>query len=509
MDSAAYEQLLAELRNIGVLGSCRAVLEWDEQTYMPPGGAEFRAEQLSLLAGMVHQRITSDEIGDLLAKVEQALGPEPAESNGPDPLRANVRETRRRYDRATRLPQTLVEEMTRTTSLAQQAWIAARKQNQFAEFQPWLERVIKLKREEAACVGGGDGHPYDALLDDFEPGATADFVQSVFDPLREELVAFVQRLQGSSTPPDASVLTRRYPIDAQRELGLMAAERIGFDFQAGRLDIAAHPFCSGFGPGDCRLTTRYDEHHFPGAFFGTLHEAGHGMYEQGLNAEAFGTPLGDSVSLGIHESQSRLWENFVGRSQAFWKWLYPTAQQHFPEALGETSLADFHAAINSVQPSLIRVEADEVTYNLHIMLRFELELKLIGGDLDAAEVPAAWNAAYESYLGIVPPDDASGCLQDIHWSAGLIGYFPTYALGNLYAAQLFAAARRELGDLDAMFAEGDFQPLKRWLNQNVHQPGKLREAPELVRHVTNEPLSHEPLMRHLRNRFEPIYNLAD
>ena len=284
-----------------------------------------------------------------------------------------------------------------------------------------------------------------------------------------------------------------------------AATAIGFRFDEGRLDESAHPFCTGIGPGDCRLTTRYNEHHFPGAFFGVLHEAGHGIYEQGLDRSAFGTPIGDAASLGVHESQSRMWENFVGRSRAFWTHFYPQAQSTFPEALGKVGRDEFYGAVNDVRPSFIRVEADEVTYNLHIMIRFELEQRLIGGDLQPADVPAAWNKAYTESLGITPPNDSQGCLQDVHWSAGLLGYFPTYALGNMYAAQLFEAARRSLGDLDALFAKGDFTPLREWLNTNVHRYGRQYLPSRLVERITGEPLSHRPLVNHLKSKFESIY----
>jgi carboxypeptidase Taq len=367
---------------------------------------------------------------------------------------------------------------------------------------------VKLKREEAHAVGYGDGVVYDALLDDFEPGMTTAEVQAVFTPLRDELVKLVAAIRESKRQPDVSILTRRYPKEAQREFGLAAARHIGFDLQAGRLDEAPHPFCSGFGPGDCRLTTRYDEHHFPGAFFGTLHEAGHGIYEQGLDPAAFGTPMGHTCSLGIHESQSRMWENIVGRSRAFWTFLFPAAQRAFPEALSGVSLEAFHFAVNDVRPSYIRVEADEVTYNLHIMLRFELEQALVAGELKPADVPGVWNETFKRYLGLTPANDAEGCLQDIHWSGGLIGYFPTYALGNMYAAQLFRAARRHLGDLDEQFARGDFQPLKDWLNQNIHRRGKQYPANGLVERVTGERLSHAPLVAHLHARFDRLYDLS-
>lgn len=499
----AYHQLVEELRSISLLGSCASVLGWDEQTNLPPAGSEHRANQLSLLAGLVHERMTTPRLGELIASLEgqASLGPVDA------PAAVNVREARRTFDRATKLPRKLVEEISRTTTLSQSAWVTARREKRFAGFQPWLEKIIELKRQEAQCLGYGDGVPYDALLEEYEPGATTAEVQSVFAPLRDELVELVQELRDSGTRPEIDLLTRSYPVETQESLGRRAAAMIGFDFNAGRLDVAAHPFCSGFGPGDCRLTTRYDEHHFPGAFFGTLHEAGHGIYEQGLDPEYYGTAMGESCSLGIHESQSRLWENFVGRSRAFWEYFYADTQAAFSRTLDDVSLERFHLAINDVRPSFIRVEADEVTYNLHIMLRFELEQQLMAGDLQAAEVPVAWNEKFESFFGLRPTDDAVGCLQDIHWSAGLMGYFPTYALGNMYAAQLANAAAQQLGPLEEMYRRGEFGELKTWLNENIHRRGKQYRAPELIQRVTGESLSHQPLVAHLQNKFRPLYGL--
>jgi len=478
-------------------------LGWDEQTYMPPAGAAHRANQLSLLAGMCHERATSPVIGELLGEVEGALLVRDADS----PVAANVREARRDYDRATKLPRRLVEELSYTATLSQQAWIEARKKSNFGDFQPWLQKMVALKREEAQAIGFGKGVPYDALLDTFEPGMTAADVTRLFSPLREELVKLIAAISASQRRPNREIITRRYPVDAQREFSIAAARQMGFDFEAGRLDTAAHPFCSGFGPGDTRLTTRYDEHHFPGALFGTLHEAGHGIYDQGLDRAAFGVPVGSACSLGIHESQSRMWENFVGRSKPFWDHFYPRAQTAFPEALAGTPQNEFYRAINDVQPSFIRVEADEATYNLHILLRFDLERPLVAGDLQPADVPGAWNETFTKYFGITPPDDARGCLQDIHWSGGMIGYFPTYALGNMYAAQFFAAASREIPDLPASFAHGEFRELKEWLNEKIHRRGRQFRAQRLVEVVTGESLSPQPLVRHLHQKFDELYGL--
>lgn len=498
-----YQELVTRLRDAELLGSCASVLSWDEQTHLPTGGADHRANQLGLIAGLTHDRRTDPRIGELLSRLESASDLGDADGD----MAANVREARRTYDRATKLPKTLVEELSRTTSLAQQAWVDAKKNSDFESFQPWLEKIIRLKRDEAAAIGTKTGVPYDALLDDYEPGMTAAQVQSVFEPLRKELVPLVAAIQESSKKAPLEIVERHYPQVPQRIFAEAAARQIGFDFERGRLDESPHPFCSGFGPGDCRLTTRFHDHHFNSAFFGVLHEAGHGIYEQGLPAAAYGLGIGQACSLGIHESQSRMWENFVGRSRAFWTYFYPTAQQAFPAALGTVSFDDFYFAINDVRPSFIRVEADEVTYNLHIMLRFELEQKLLDESLSPADVPAAWDAAFERDFGLRPAKAAQGCLQDIHWSGGLVGYFPTYALGNMYAAQFFETAAQEVGDLNEMFARGQFKPLKTWLNDKIHQHGKRYPAARLVEIVTGKPLSSEPLVRHLRTKFSELYSL--
>jgi carboxypeptidase Taq len=498
-----YAELVVELKQTALLGSCAAVLSWDEQVNLPTGGAEHRANQLALLAGMTHEHATSPRVGELIGELES--GPDLATGSAEE---ITVSEARRNYDRATKLSKSLVEEISRVSTLSQQAWVDSRKKSDYSEFEPWLSKMLALKIDEANAIGFGDGQPYDALLDDYEPGATAESIQAAFTPLREELVQLVTAIADSDQKPDAGLMTRSYPVVAQQAFGIEAAKAIGFSFDHGCLDVAAHPFCSGFGPGDCRLTTRYDEHHFPGAFFGTLHESGHGIYEQGLNDDEYGTALGETVSLGIHESQSRMWENLVGRSHAFWEHFYPIARTHFPEALADVALDDFYRAINHVRPSFIRVEADEVTYNLHIMLRFEIEQAMLKGEIKAADVPTVWNETFTTYFGITPSNDAEGCLQDIHWSAGLFGYFPTYALGNMYAAQFFDQADQDLGGLQAMFSNGEFLPLKTWLNEQIHLHGKRFKANELVEKVTGSELSHAPLLKHLHDRFDPLYELV-
>lgn len=426
---SSYELLCQHTRETAILESVQGLLEWDERTLMPPDAGEYRAEQITYLSRLIHERRTDPRIGDWLDVLTSSdLASDRHSESG-----TTIRQLKRDYDKRRRLPVRLVEELTAACVLGQQGWVKARAANDFAMFAPLLERIVALKREQAEALGYVD-HPYDALLDEYEPAARTADVARVLEGLREELAPFVASIMGSGRRPRVEVLKRRFPSAAQEAFGKSAAATIGFEFQRGRLDVTHHPFCSGVGPKDCRITTRYDEQFFPQAFFGILHEAGHGIYDQGLRVEQYGLPPGTYVSLGIHESQSRLWENLVGRSRPFWECFYPRAQAAFPDALSDVSLDDFHFAINDVRPSLIRVEADEATYNLHIIVRFELEQSLLKGDLQVAELPIAWREKYRKLLGIEPPDAASGVLQDIHWSAGLIGYFPTYSLGNLYAA---------------------------------------------------------------------------
>lgn len=497
----AYEELIQRVREARLLESCGSLLGWDERTYLPRQGSAHRAEQLALVARLVHERLTAPRLGELLAEVENSS------LVAEEDVAANVREIRRTYDRATKLPPSLVEELARTTTQAQQVWQEARAANDFAAFRPWLEKIVSLKQQEAAALGYEES-PYDPLLEEYEPGARASALIPLFQELRRHLVPLLEALLASGKKPKREILQREYPLERQRLFCQEAAAAIGFDFTAGRLDVTTHPFCSGIGPGDCRLTTRYNPHFFSEGFFGVLHEAGHGLYEQGLESVHFGTPLGSAVSLGIHESQSRLWENQVGRSRPFWEHFFPRAQQVFPEALHDVSLDDWLWAINEVQLSWIRVEADEVTYNLHILLRFELEQALLRGDLRPAEVPAAWNEQFHQLFGQSPPDDRRGCLQDIHWSAGGLGYFPTYTLGNLYAAQFLEQARQELGTLEEDFRRGRFQPLRAWLREKIHRQGQRYRPEELCRRVTGQPLSPQPFLRYLRAKYIPLYGLS-
>ncbi len=500
--TTTYTNLCEHVAETARLVTIRALLEWDERTIMPTAAGPYRAEQITVLSRIIHGRRTDARIGEWLQQLSATdlmTRPHSAEAT-------TVRCLQRDFDRQTRIPPTLVEEISRQSILGQQAWVAARKNDDFQTFQPLLEQIVDLKRQEAAAVGYTDC-AYDALVDEYEPDATTAQLTSVFAALREELVPLLKAIRSSDRVPTTDCLYGEFPIDAQEKFGKHAATQIGFDFSRGRLDVTHHPFCTTLGPCDSRITTRYDSQFFSTAFFGILHEAGHGIYEQGLPSEQFGLPPGMYCSLGIHESQSRLWENLVGRSHAFWEYFYPQAQEAFGNALGGVALDEFVSAVNTVRSSLIRVEADEATYNLHIIIRFELEQALINGSLAVADLPAAWNEKYREYLGVESPNHADGVLQDIHWSSAAIGYFPTYALGNLYAAQFFQAAEGALGDLQPLLATGDFRPLREWLGEKIYQHGQCYAAMELATEVSGKPLSHAPLMAHLRGKLQPLYGL--
>ena len=497
-----FKELCQHVRETSYLESTSALLEWDQQTKLPPKAGGYRSEQITFIAGQIHKRKTDPRLGELIGELsESSLAQDKRSDTG-----ATIRELKRDYEKRVKLPVSLVESLAHSASAGQSLWVQARKENDFKKFAPQLKKIFELKKQQADALGWKDCR-YDALLDEYEPGGKTKEVAQVLDALRVDLVPLVAEIADSDYKPPTEVLHRHYPIEAQKNFGREASSKIGFQYDRGRLDITHHPFCTETGPNDCRITTRYDENFFNSAFFGTLHEAGHGIYEQGLRVDQYGLPPGKYCSLGIHESQSRLWENLVGRSSSFWQYFFPIAQTHFPTALGDVEMKDFYHAINDVRPSLIRVEADEATYNLHIIIRFQLEQAVIDGDLDTDDLPAAWNQKYEEYLGLTPPSDADGVLQDVHWSAGLVGYFPTYSLGNLYASQLFQAAADEIGDLGQLFAKGEFSPLKTWLNEHVHHQGKRLSSPELGVEVTGSRLSHKLLIEQLRERLSPIYGL--
>jgi carboxypeptidase Taq len=493
----AYEELIRLSREETLLSSCADLLEWDEEVFMPPGGGKQRAEQLAVLAGLSHDRATDPRYDDLLSVLETSSLVSDPES----PAAVNVRELRRGFDRERRMPRRLVEESARVTSLAQKVWAKARKNNDYKTFAPWLDQIIALAREEADAAGH-NGTRYDALLDDYEPGVTTEQLSKLFASLTSDLIPLVEALKENSTSP--RLTTKRFPLDRQRVFSQSVAETVGFDFQRARLDLGQHPFCTSIGPGDVRIALRFVGTDITAGIFTLLHEVGHGLYDQGLDPAHYGTPMGEAVSLGLHESQSRLWENFVGRSAGFWRHFYPLLQNTFPEALKKVSLETFRDTIDRVEPGLIRVDADEVTYNLHIVIRFELERALLSGDLVSADLPGAWSELYQRHLGVTPTDDRSGCLQDAHWSEGLIGYFPAYALGNIYAAQIFNAAERDLGSLDDAFAAGDFGGLRRWLGENIHRHGMRFRSHQIIQRITGTAPDASALVEHLSNRYSRL-----
>jgi carboxypeptidase Taq len=499
--TAAYEALRSHHREVALLGSTSALLAWDQETMLPKGAGDRRAEQLALLATLQHERATDPRIGGWL----DACAADPACLADPDRA-ANVRGWRRDYDRAVKLPAALVAELAEVESKAQQAWAEARAHDAFRRFLPWLERMVALQQQKGDCLRTGGQSRWDALADLYEPGMKAADLTRLFGPLRQRLVALRERLQRGRLIDDA--FCRVAIPEPQQEAFVRAVlAAMGFDPKFGRLDRSAHPFCTKVGD-DVRLTTRFHRDRVLDALGSTMHEGGHGLYEQGLDVAHFGSPLGEAVSLGIHESQSRLWENHVGRSSAFWQWCWPLAQRHLGAACAGFDAAAVHRASNLVRPSLIRVEADEATYDLHVMVRFELEQRLLDGSLRPHALPGEWNRLYGELVGVVPPDDRTGCLQDVHWSCGLFGYFPTYTLGNLYAAQFAAAADRQLGGLGPMLARGDFAPLREWLRRNVHQHGRRYEPAELCQRATGAPLSPEPFLAYLEAKLSNVYGLA-
>ena len=493
--------LKSKLKDVTNLQNASALLGWDQQTYMPPGGAAARAEQLATLDKLAHQLFTTDEIGSLLADLA-GVGFDYDSDEA-----ALLRVAQREYDLARKLPPALVEEMSRTFSLAQQIWQKARADQDFCQFQDILTKIVALNIQVAEAYGYDD-NIYDALLDQFEPGMKTVEVETVFNELKAELVPLVQAIVANQDAVDDSPLRQNYDEAAQWDFGLIPLQAIGYDLERGRQDKSAHPFTISFSVNDVRITTRVKEDTFPSSLFGTLHEAGHGMYEQGSDSALDGTLLAGGTSLGVHESQSRLWENVLGRGRPFWQFYYPQLQTTFPQQLGQVSREQFYRAINKVEPSLIRVEADEVTYNLHIFLRFELEQDLLSGRLSVADLPAAWNAKMETYLGLTPPNDAMGVLQDIHWSGGMMGYFPTYTLGNVLSLQFYSQTLKDIPDLPEQYARGEFGALLAWFRENIHRHGRKYTANELIRRVTgDDSIKAGPYLTYIKQKYSEIYEL--
>lgn len=493
----AYQELLSLTRELSHLQAASHLLHWDQEVMMPKKGAHQRSEQLAALQKIIHERSTSPRLGELLDSLK--------ETGDLDNIAcADIREARRNYDRTTKVPVELAVELARLQSVAVGVWSRAREEKNFAAFAPTLNEVLERTREYADAIRG-DKSRYDALLDEFEPNETEANLKRVFAELRESIVPLLQGIQDSENKPESAVLQGHYPASGQETLCLQLIKAIGYDLDGGRLDTTVHPFCTGSG-GDVRITTRYNEADLTDALFGALHEAGHALYEQGLNRERVTAPSGIAASTGIHESQSRWWENMIGRSRSFWQHFYPVLREHFNRPFGSLSLDEYLGAINHVAPSFVRVEADEVTYNLHIILRFSIEQEMVSGVLDVKDLPERWNTQFQQDFGLTPPDDSLGCLQDIHWSCGLIGYFPTYALGNLYAAQFYETADSALGGIDNLVMEGNFAPILDWLRTNIHDQGRLHYAPELCEAVTGRSLSSEPFLRYIRNKYKAYYS---
>ena len=492
-------------KEIQLLAHTLSLLGWDQETYMPPGAVEERAEQQALLAGMLHEKLTDPAVGELLKTCGVTEDNYKGAASFGETDRAFLRKFTREYFRETKLPKELVVEFSREASLSQAAWIEAREKSDFSLFAPHLEKILDLTRQKAEKTGYTE-HPYDALLDEFEPFATTAFIKATFAKLKPRIQALVKEI-AASRQVDESFLLKKYPVKKQEEFGLGVLKDLGYDFDRGRLDVSAHPFTTNPGSDDVRLTTRYQEDFFKTGIFGIIHECGHGLYELGFQNEIKCSTLAEGTSHGVHESQSRTWENIIGRSLPFWKHYFPKLKKMFPRQLEGVSLKQFYRGINLVEPSLIRVEADEVTYSLHIIMRFELELALVSGELKVADLPDEWNRKTKEFFGIIPSNDAEGVLQDVHWSFGAIGYFPTYALGNLYGSQFHAKMVKDLGNTDALIEKGDFHTILKWLRENIHRYGSIYTADELCRKVTGGPLNPDFFMDYLEKKYKDIYSL--
>ena len=491
-------ELAAALAEISDLGSAAALMHWDERTKMPRRGASARAEHLSTLARITHERRVSDELGRLLDAARSNL-----DGHGPDSDEARViAVATREWEKARRVPADLTAEIARAESIAEHAWLSAREAGEFDAFLPHLEHVVDLKRRYVECFEVA--HPYDALLDDFEPGASTSEVAGILGGLRDGVAPLIERV-AAAEQPDESCLHGDFPIDRQRRMADEIAGSMPFEPGTWRLDDTEHPFAESISSDDVRLTTRYDPTYLGTAIWAVIHEAGHGVYEAGMPKGLARTPAAAPRSLGLHESQSRLWENWVGRGRPFLESLVPRLREHFPETFDAVGPDELYRAANAVRRSLIRVEADELTYNIHVAIRFELELELFEGRIEVADLREAWNARYRDYLGLDVPDDRAGILQDVHWAGGAFGYFPTYSLGNVIAAQLWDRAAADLPDLDAQLAAGDLRPLHAWFAENLYRHAGKYGAAETVERITGGPIDPAPLVAHLHRKYGELY----
>jgi carboxypeptidase Taq len=497
--SEKLEQLKERLGEVSDIGRAASVLGWDQQVNMPTQGNEARGQQLATLSKIAQEKFISDEVGRLIDDLKQELDGSDSDDA------AMLRVTARNYDKAKRVPPEFIQEQAIVSSRAFEAWVEAKGKSDFSIFRPHLEKVVELVHKYVSFFPPGN-HPYDTLLDDYEPGMKTEEVKAIFDGLRPKQVKLIKAIASSKQVKD-DFLFRKYNEKKLNDFGVNIITKFGYDWNRGRQDKAPHPFETTFSVNDVRITTRFEEDNPLAMLFSTMHESGHAMYEQGVNPAYERTSLAGGTSLAVHESQSRMWENLVGRSMSFWEYFYPALKKTFPLQLDGVSLKTFYKGINKVQPSLIRVNADEATYNLHIMLRLELEIGMVEGTIAVKDLPEIWNTKMEEYLGVVPPDDAHGVLQDIHWSGGAIGYFSTYALGNLISAQLWEKIRKDIRNLDDQICKGDFSELLGWLRKNIHQYGHKYEPQVLVEKVTGSKITPEPYVRYLTKKYGEIYGL--
>ena len=497
------DTLKNELREIADLKGAVELMLWDMETYMPPGGAKARARQVAMLEALAHERFIGEGVSKPLGELVDLDSGEPF-NGADDETNRLVKEIWKDYHRAAALPTEFVEEMSQTTSLAQPVWVEARKKNNFNMFALHLEKIISLKYKEIEYLGI-KGTPYDTLLDEYEPGVTTADIDVLFGALKKELVPMVKAISDSGIETKREILLQYYDPRKQWEFSELILKEMHYDFNCGRQDKAAHPFSTSFHPTDARVTTRVNDNNLMYCLSSSIHEGGHALYEQGLDQEWYGTPFCEAISYGIHESQSRLWENLVGLSKPFWEYYFPKLQKVFPENLSDVSLDDFYMAVNTVKPDLIRTEADEITYNLHIMLRYEIEQMIINNGVEVSALPEIWNNKMEEYLGITPPSDADGVLQDVHWAHGSFGYFPTYALGNLYNIIMFNKAKEELPNMAKDCREGNFLPLRNWLKDNIHIVGRRQTAKEMIKSMSGQDLSSQPFIDYLKKKYSEIY----
>ena len=497
---ASYATFIERVKDIHKFGAIQGHLGWDQETIMPVKGSKSRSEIMSWLAKEQHTRITNSEFAEMIDTLE-------SDNSLDDDQRANVREVRRRYDKAVKLPSEFVAEFALARSQALVAWQEARAESDFAKFKPHLAKLVAMTNEKIDYYGVKDTR-YDVLLDEYEFGMKVSDYDPLFAGLKSKLVPLLHKIMAAKkvTPDPTLPSEMSFPVDAQTEFCKLVSSATGFDFEAGRMDASTHPFSAGLWPGDTRFTTRFDEKDPFSCLYAVMHETGHALYEQGLDANHSFTPRGDAVSLGVHESQSRFWENQVGRTPAFWKVVLPWFREHFPDSPDWTP-EELNKIANCVEPGFIRVEADEVTYNLHIMLRYELEKKIFNDNLSVDEIPDTWNQMFAEWFGIEVTEDRLGCLQDIHWSMAAFGYFPTYTLGNLYAAQLLDAMGEELGDIDAIVESGEWQPMLDWLRANIHQQGSKFTPSELIQKATGEPPTPNPFINYVEKKYGELYNL--